>query len=96
MEQNEKIRKRLKKLIEEIIITNEESLNELYSEEEMKSVIKHKNQVAILGTDDYLIDILTKEVEDIVGLYLLRVNLKEKVIWFAFLYNIFYLYYNED
>lgn len=78
MEQNEKIRKRLKKLIEEIIITNEESLNELYSEEEMKSVIKHKNQVAILGTDDYLIDILTKEVEDIVGLYLLRVKFKKK------------------
>lgn len=78
MEQNEKVRKRLKKLIEEIIITNEESLNELYSEEEMKSVIKHKNQVAILGTDDYLIDILTKEVEDIVGLYLLRVKFKKK------------------
>lgn len=78
MEQNEKIRKRLKKLIEEIIITNEESLNELYSEEEIKSVIKHKNQVAILGTDDYLIDILTKEVEDIVGLYLLRVKFKKK------------------
>lgn len=78
MEQNEKIRKRLKKLIEEIIITNEKSLNEIYSEEEMKSVIKHKNQVAILGTDDYLIDILTKEVEDIVGLYLLRVKFKKK------------------
>jgi len=76
--EHEKIRKRLKKLIEEIIITNEESLNELYSEEEMKSVIKHKNQVAILGTDDYLIDILTKEVEDIVGLYLLRVKFKKK------------------
>lgn len=78
MEQNEKIRKRLKKLIEEIIITNEKSLNEIYSEEEMKSVIKHKNQVAILGSDDYLIDILTKEVEDIVGLYLLRVKFKKK------------------
>ncbi|NLZ35665.1 MAG: hypothetical protein GX889_12340 [Clostridiales bacterium] len=78
MEQNEKIRKRLKKLIEEIIITNEKSLNEIYSEEEMKSVIKHKNQVAILGSDDYLIDILTKEVEDIVGLYLLSVKFKKK------------------
>lgn len=78
MEQNEKIRKRLKKLIEEIIITNEKSLNEIYSEEEMKSVIKHKSQVAILGTDDYLIDILTKEVEDIVGLYLLSVKFKKK------------------
>lgn len=78
MSNNEQIRKRLKKLIEEIILENEEHFNELFSEEKMKSAIKHRNQVAILGADDDLIELLTLEVEDIVGLYLLKMDFKKK------------------
>lgn len=79
MTANESLSKKIKKVIEEIIISSEEEFMEKFTDSEVKDIIKHKTKISKLGEDDeQLINLIKSEVEDIVALYLLEKNFKKK------------------
>lgn len=75
-EQNEtkqKIEKKIKKIVEEIILLNQDEFTQKFSPEEMKDVLKHKTQIATLAVEDNLLkNIIKDEVEDCIGMYLIK------------------------
>lgn len=79
MTENESLKKKIKKVVEEIIVLNENEFEEKFSEEEIKDAIKHKTKISKLSVEDeQLIKLIKDEVEDIVGMYLLQKSFKKK------------------
>ena len=75
------IEKRIKKIVEEIILKYQQEFSEKFSKEEMKDALKHKTQIANLALSDSSIEYLIKdEVEDCVGAYLLKKQFKKNKI----------------
>lgn len=76
---NTAINKKIRKVIEEIIVQYEEEFKNKFSEEEISDVLKHKTQVGKLGVEDnQLEELIKKEVEDCIGAYLVRKSIKKK------------------
>lgn len=68
---NEKIEKKLKKIIDEEIISNKENLENIFSEEEVAYAIKHRNKIEdLLLCDSSLKKIIESEIVDYIDSYL--------------------------
>lgn len=79
MIENEPLKKKLKKVIEEIILQDLIKFEEIFSEEEARDIIKHKTKISKVASDDnQLLSLIREEVEDIVGVYLLEKSFKQK------------------
>ena len=73
------LEKRLKKIIELVIVENEEEFSNKFGEAEYKDALKHKTKVATLALEDeQFLEILKDEIEDCIGAYLLSKPLKRK------------------
>lgn len=71
--------KRIKKLIEEIIVDYQDEFVEKFSKEEIESVVKHRTKVSEIGLeDDRIKNLIKDEVEDCIGVYLLNKDFKKK------------------
>lgn len=73
------IKKKIRKVVEEMIIENNVEFAEKFSEEEMVCALKHKSQIAKLAVEDDLLEnIIKDEVEDCIGAFLLKRYFKKK------------------
>lgn len=76
---NTALNKKIRKVVEEIILQYEEEFKGKFSEEEMLDVLKHKTQVGKLAVEDNQLERLIKEeVEDCIGAYLVKKSMKKK------------------
>lgn len=72
------ISKKIRKVVEEIIVQNQEEFTTKFGESEMADVLKHKAQVGKLSVEDLSLEELIKtEVEDCIGAYLIRKSHKK-------------------
>lgn len=76
------IDKRIKKIIETIILENEKEFAEKFGEEGYKDALKHKSKISKIAlSDSKLHDLIKEEVEDCLGYYLLtKTTRKRKTI----------------
>lgn len=75
---NTPINKKIKKVVEEIILQYKDDFIEKYSEEEIVDVLKHKAQVSKLAVSDKQLESIIKlEVEDCIGAYLIKKAIKK-------------------
>lgn len=73
------IDKKIKKVIEAIIIEYEDEFTKKFGETEYNDALKHKNKVSNVALEDNeLINIIKEEVEDCIGAYLLSKPMKKK------------------
>lgn len=73
------LNKKIRKVVEEIIVQYEDEFREKFSEEEMVDVLKHKAQIGKLAVEDKQIELLLKEeVEDCIDTYLIKKSIKKK------------------
>lgn len=73
------IDKRIKKVIETVIIESEEEFKEKFGEQEYQDALKHRAKVTKLALeDDLLKEIIKDEVEDCIGAYLLSRPIKKE------------------
>ena len=73
------IDKKIKKVIEAIIIEYEKEFIEKFGENEYKEALKHKAKVTEVALEDsQLKDMMKDEVEDCIGAYLLSRPIKRK------------------
>lgn len=73
------IDKKIKKVIEAIIIEYEKEFTEKFGENEYKEALKHKAKVTDVALEDsQLKDMIKDEVEDCIGAYLLSRPIKRK------------------
>lgn len=81
MTDNEKLKKKIRKVIEEMITVYEDEFTDKFGELEIKDSIKHKTQISTLGIeDDQLIELIKADVEDLLGTYLLQKSFKKRKI----------------
>ena len=75
-----KIKKRIKKLVEAVIVENEQELTLKYGELEYKDALKHKNQVSNIAIEnDEFENMIKAEIEDCIGAYLLDKPIKKYI-----------------
>lgn len=73
------LNKKIKKVVEEIILLYEEDFREVFSENEMNDVVKHKAQVSKLAVEDTIIEKeIKKYVEDYIDSYIINKLIKKK------------------
>ena len=71
------VQKKIKKVVEEVIVQYADEFKEKYSENEIEYAIKHKAQVSKIGvSDDRLESLIKEEVEDCLGAYLFNKKIK--------------------
>lgn len=73
------IDKKIKKVIEAIIVEYEKEFSDKFGENEYKEALKHKAKVTDVALEDsQLRDIIKDEVEDCIGAYLLSRPVKKR------------------
>lgn len=73
------IDKKIKKVIEAIIVEYEKEFSDKFGENEYKEALKHKAKVTDVALEDsQLRDIIKDEVEDCIGVYLLSRPVKKR------------------
>lgn len=73
------IKKKIKKVVEEIIIEYQDEFESKFTEIEMTDVLKHKAQVSKISISDEVIENFIKsEVEDCIGVYLINKSKKKR------------------
>ena len=74
------VNKRIKKLVEAIIIENKKELIEKFGELEYNDALKHKTKISNLAIeDDELENVIKHEIEDCIGAYLLSKPAKKYI-----------------
>lgn len=73
------IDRKIKKVIEAIIVEYEKEFSDKFGENEYKEALKHKAKVTDVALEDnQLKDIIKDEVEDCIGAYLLSKPIKKR------------------
>lgn len=76
---NSALSKKIRKVVEEVIIQYEDEFRTKFSEEEMIDVLKHKAQIGKLAVEDLQLEnIIKEEVEDCIGAYLIKKSTKKR------------------
>lgn len=69
------IEKKIRKVVEEVLIQYESEFKDKFGEQDMLYVMKHKAQIGKLAVEDNILECLIKdEVEDFIGVYLIKKN----------------------
>lgn len=77
--QGPQLEKKLKKVIEQIIIDYEEYFIDSYGEDFYKIALKHKSKISNMAIqDDDLKALIREQVEDFIGIYLISLPSKPK------------------
>lgn len=76
---NSALSKKIRKVVEEVILQYEEEFTTKFTEEEMIDVLKHKSQIGKLSVEDSQLEqIIKDEVEDCIDAYLIKKRIKKK------------------
>lgn len=76
---NSALSKKIRKVVEEVILQYEDEFRDKFSEEEMVDVLKHKAQIGKLAVEDLQLEnIIKEEVEDCIGAYLIKKSSKKR------------------
>ena len=76
---NSALSKKIRKVVEEVILQYEDEFRDKFSEEEMVDVLKHKAQIGKLAVEDLQLEnIIKEEVEDCIGAYLIEKSSKKR------------------
>lgn len=70
--------KKIRKVVEETIIQNHEEFVRKFGEAEMNDALKHKAQIGKIAVEDSILeDLIKDEVEDCIGVYLMKKSHKK-------------------